>query len=34
VTGKPILFLGTGQGYDDIEPFVPEELVDQLLGEE
>ena len=33
VTGKPILFLGTGQGYDDIEPFVPEELVDQLLGE-
>jgi len=34
VTGKPILFLGTGQGYDDIEPFVPEELVDQLLGED
>ena len=34
VTGKPILFLGTGQGYDDIEPFVPEDLVDQLLGED
>jgi fused signal recognition particle receptor len=32
VTGKPILFLGTGQGYDDIEPFEPEQLVDQLLG--
>jgi len=32
VTGKPILFLGTGQGYDDIEPFEPEALVDQLLG--
>ncbi|MFC6729238.1 signal recognition particle-docking protein FtsY, partial [Natronoarchaeum mannanilyticum] len=32
VTGKPILFLGTGQGYDDIEPFDPEELVDRLLG--
>ena len=32
VTGKPILFLGTGQGYDHIEPFEPEELVDQLLG--
>ena len=34
VTGKPILFLGTGQGYDDIEPFEPEQLVDQLLGVE
>jgi len=34
VTGKPILFLGTGQGYDDIEPFDPEQLVDQLLGVE
>jgi len=32
VTGKPILFLGTGQGYDDIEPFDPEALVDRLLG--
>ena len=34
VTGKPILFLGTGQGYEDIEQFNPEELVDRLLGEE
>ena len=34
VTGKPILFLGTGQGYNDIEPFDPEQLVDQLLGVE
>ena len=34
VTGKPILFLGTGQGYDDIEPFEPEQLVEQLLGGE
>ena len=32
VTGKPILFLGTGQGYEHIEPFEPKELVDQLLG--
>ena len=32
VTGKPILFLGTGQGYEHIEPFEPEELVNQLLG--
>jgi fused signal recognition particle receptor len=34
VTGKPILFLGTGQGYDDIEQFDPEELVERLLGKE
>jgi len=34
VTGKPILFLGTGQGYDDIEPFDPETFVDRLLGED
>ncbi|MEF8779303.1 MAG: signal recognition particle-docking protein FtsY [Haloferacaceae archaeon] len=33
VTGKPILFLGTGQGYDDLEAFDPEALVEQLLGE-
>ncbi|WP_331235399.1 signal recognition particle-docking protein FtsY [Natronorarus salvus] len=34
VTGKPILFLGTGQGYDDLVRFDPEEMVDRLLGEE
>ena len=34
VTGKPILFLGTGQGYGDIEPFDPEQVVDRLVGEE
>lgn len=34
VTGKPILFLGTGQGYDDIERFDPERLADQLVGAE
>jgi fused signal recognition particle receptor len=34
VTGKPILFLGVGQGYDHIEKFDPEELVDRLLGDE
>jgi len=34
VTGKPILFLGTGQGYEHLEPFEPEELVAALLGEE
>jgi len=34
VTGKPVLFLGTGQGYDDIERFDPDVLVDRLLGGE
>jgi fused signal recognition particle receptor len=32
-TSKPILFLGTGQGYDNLEPFDAEWLVDRLLGE-
>ena len=31
VTGKPILFLGTGQGYGDIERFDPDEIVARLL---
>ncbi|WP_123538014.1 signal recognition particle-docking protein FtsY [Halosimplex salinum] len=34
VTGKPILFLGTGQDYDDIERFDPEEIVDRLIGDD
>jgi fused signal recognition particle receptor len=34
VTGKPILFLGTGQGYEDLQRFDPEALVDSLLGVE
>ena len=33
VTGKPILFLGTGQEYGDLERFDPEQLVDRLLSE-
>jgi len=28
---KPILFLGTGQGYDDLQPFNPEKIVKNLL---
>ncbi|MCF2240923.1 signal recognition particle-docking protein FtsY [Halobacterium salinarum] len=32
VTGKPILFLGTGQAYEDLEPFDPDALVDDLLA--
>ena len=27
--GKPLMFLGTGQGYDDIVPFSPERVVDE-----
>ncbi|ELY97873.1 signal recognition particle-docking protein FtsY [Natrialba asiatica] len=34
VSGKPILFLGVGQGYDDIEQFDPDEMVDRLLEED
>ena len=34
VTGKPILFLGVGQGYDDVERFDPEQMIDRLLGDE
>jgi fused signal recognition particle receptor len=33
VTGKPILFLGTGQDYDDLERFDPERIVDTLIGD-
>lgn len=29
---KPILFLGTGQNYDDLVEFKPEEIVKNLLG--
>jgi len=32
-TSKPILFLGMGQGYEDLEKFDAEWLVDRLLGE-
>jgi fused signal recognition particle receptor len=28
---KPILYIGVGQGYDDLKEFVPEEIVDSLL---
>jgi fused signal recognition particle receptor len=30
--GKPVMFLGTGQGYDDVIPFSPVQVVDELLG--
>ncbi|MGA2308452.1 MAG: signal recognition particle-docking protein FtsY [Candidatus Bathyarchaeia archaeon] len=31
VTQKPILFIGTGQGYDDLEEFDPERFVQMIL---
>ena len=31
-TGRPIILIGTGQGYDDLEPFNPNWLVDQLIS--
>ncbi len=33
VTGKPILFLGTGQGYDDLVEFKPDIILNALLGD-
>ena len=32
ITGKPVLFLGTGQDYPDLVKFDPDWLVDRLLG--
>jgi len=31
VTGKPILFIGTGQTYDSLEKFEPEKLIRSLV---
>ena len=33
VTGRPILFLGTGEAYGDLERFDPDVIIDRLLGE-
>jgi fused signal recognition particle receptor len=30
--GKPLMFLGTGQRYEDIIPFEPVQVVEELLG--
>ncbi len=34
VTKKPIVFIGTGQGYDDLEYFDPDKYLDELFGGE
>jgi fused signal recognition particle receptor len=31
VTRKPVLFIGTGQSYDDLEEFDPERFTDMIL---
>lgn len=33
VTKKPILFIGTGQGYDDLVEFSPDIILDALFGD-
>ncbi|MCK4269678.1 MAG: signal recognition particle-docking protein FtsY, partial [Methanogenium sp.] len=32
--GKPLMFIGVGQDYNDIIPFEPEKVVNDLLGGE
>jgi len=32
ITGKPILFIGTGEKTDDLEPFYPERIASRILG--
>jgi fused signal recognition particle receptor len=32
IAKKPVMFIGTGQGYDDLQEFEPERFVDQILG--
>ncbi len=32
VTGKPILFVGTGQEYNDLEPFEPKRYAEKILA--
>ncbi len=31
---KPLLFVGVGQGYDDLQPFDPSWMVDRLFGDD
>ena len=34
ITKKPVLYVGTGQDYDDLEPFDPKTIVNRILGTE
>jgi fused signal recognition particle receptor len=31
VTGKPIVFIGVGQNYEDLKPFNPEQFTQMIL---
>ncbi len=33
IMGKPVTLVGTGQGYDDLEPFQPEVIIQNVLGQ-
>lgn len=33
VSGKPIKFVGVGEGLDDLEPFYPERMASRILGQ-
>jgi len=33
VTGRPVVFIGVGQGYDDIKQFDPEWFAERLVGD-
>ncbi|HJJ48291.1 MAG TPA: signal recognition particle-docking protein FtsY [Methanocorpusculum sp.] len=32
--GKPLVFIGVGQGYDDMKPFTPALIIDEIFGGE
>jgi len=32
ITGRPVMFIGVGQGYDDLMPFDPHFMVEKILG--
>ncbi|MEA5037237.1 Signal recognition particle receptor FtsY [bioreactor metagenome] len=32
--GKPLVFLGVGQGYDDMKPFTPSLIIDEIFGDD
>ena len=33
-TGRPIVLAGVGQGYDDLQDFEPDWLIDSILSQE
>lgn len=33
ITGEPVIYLGVGQGYDDLERFDPKQFAERLIGD-